>query len=96
MMRRWPLLEKLIAGEEARSIGASSRSKNSSLARRMPAYRRLLPFRRRGDGDGIKRMSVAGERLEQRVEVFKLGVFNDDFAASVVVFNLDFEAKGSL
>ena len=37
-----------------------------------------------------------GELLQQRVEIFQLGVFDDDLAAAVVVFDVDFQAEGAL
>ena len=40
--------------------------------------------------------SFAGQVLEQGVEVFELGVLDNDFAAAVMVFNVDLEAQGSL
>ena len=33
---------------------------------------------------------VSRQLLQQCVEVFQFGVFDDDFAAAVVVFNVDF------
>ena len=36
--------------------------------------------------------SLAGQLLQKRVEVFEFGVFDDDFAAAVVVFNVHFQA----
>src|SRR5208337_2613733 len=40
--------------------------------------------------------SFSRQLLEQQVEVFQPGVFDDDFAVAVVVFNVDFEAQGAL
>ena len=37
-----------------------------------------------------------GELLQQRVEIFQLGVFDDDLAAAVVVFDVDFQAERAL
>ncbi len=40
--------------------------------------------------------SFSGQVFQQAVEVFEPGVFDDDFAAAVVVFDLDLEAEGAL
>lgn len=40
--------------------------------------------------------SVAGQGLEERIEVGQVGVFDDDAAAAFVVFNVDLEAEGPL
>lgn len=41
---------------------------------------------------GIRSISIPGELLQQGVEVFQLGVFNDDSAAAVVVFDVNLQS----
>lgn len=40
--------------------------------------------------------SVSRQLLEQGVEVFQLCVFDDDFAAATVIFDVNLEAEGTL
>ena len=37
-------------------------------------------------------LSITSQLLQQRIEIFQARVFDDDFAAAVVVFDVDFEA----
>src|ERR1017187_4871947 len=60
------------------------------------------PSKRRSGGESAENPAclshtlVPGELLEEGVEVFQAGVFDDDFAAAVVVFDVNLEAEGAL
>src|SRR5580700_1745560 len=41
-------------------------------------------------------VSFTGDRLEQRIEVFQAGIFDDHASATVLVFNRNLQAKSSL
>jgi hypothetical protein len=41
-------------------------------------------------------VSFTGDRFEQGIEVFQAGIFDDHATAAVLVFNRNFQAKGSL
>ena len=44
----------------------------------------------------VGRILISGELLEEGIEVFEAGVLDDDFAAALVIFDVDLQTEGAL
>jgi len=65
-------------------------------SQRLLSPRRFIGERSRRSLFNYAAILLPGQLLQQQIKVFQLRVFDDDFAASVVILDVHLESEGAL